>query len=138
MRHNLFLSFVYNILWPKYSVLIFGLTATGKTTHSCHNHNLDESKGEGIEIVQDDFVALREDGSAIGTERGFFLKTEGLNPEIQPLIYNAITAPDGIFENVLVDYLGNVFFEDDTLTCNGRGIMQRDRFGKYKSESVLV
>jgi len=120
----------------KYSILIFGLTATGKTTHSCHNHNLDESKGEGIEIVQDDFVALREDGSALGTERGFFLKTEGLNPEIQPLIYNAITAPDGIFENVLVDYMGNVFFEDDTLTGNGRGIMQRDRFGKYKSESV--
>ncbi|MFX0134559.1 MAG: phosphoenolpyruvate carboxykinase [Candidatus Hodarchaeota archaeon] len=120
----------------KYSVLIFGLTATGKTTHSCHNHNLAEEKGEGIEIVQDDFVALREDGSAIGTERGFFLKTEGLNPEIQPLIYNAITAPDGIFENVLVDYMGNVFFEDDTLTGNGRGIMQRDRFGKYKSEII--
>ncbi len=122
--------------FKKYSVLIFGLTATGKTTHSCHNHNLDEEKGEGIEIVQDDFVALREDGSAIGTERGFFLKTEGLNPEIQPLIYNAITASDGIFENVLVDYRGNVFFEDDTLTGNGRGIMQRDRFGNYKSKTV--
>lgn len=120
----------------KYSVLIFGLTATGKTTHSCHTHNLNEEDGEGIEIVQDDFVALREDGSAYGTERGFYLKTEGLNPEIQPLIYNAITAPDGIFENVLVDFAGNVFFEDDILTGNGRGIMQRDRFGNYKSESV--
>ncbi|MHA1129536.1 MAG: phosphoenolpyruvate carboxykinase domain-containing protein [Candidatus Helarchaeota archaeon] len=120
----------------KYSTLIFGLTATGKTTHSCHSHDLDEAQGEGIEIVQDDFVALRPDGSAYGTERGFFLKTEGLNEEIQPLIYNAITKPDAVFENVLVDYQGNVFFEDNTLTGNGRGIMQKKDFGKYSSNGV--
>ncbi|HUX99773.1 MAG TPA: phosphoenolpyruvate carboxykinase, partial [Candidatus Deferrimicrobium sp.] len=121
-----------------YSTLIFGLTATGKTTHSCHSHDLDESRGENIEIVQDDFVALRPDGSAFGTERGFYLKTEGLNEEIQPLIYNAITKPDGVFENVLVDYKGNVFFEDDTLTGNGRGIMQKKDFGKYQSPGVNI
>ncbi|MHA1649495.1 MAG: phosphoenolpyruvate carboxykinase [Candidatus Helarchaeota archaeon] len=120
----------------RYSTLIFGLTATGKTTHSCHSHDLDESQGEGIEIVQDDFVALRPDGSAYGTERGFFLKTEGLNPEIQPLIYRAITQPDGVFENVLVDYQGNVFFDDNTLTGNGRGIMQKKDFGRYSSKGI--
>jgi phosphoenolpyruvate carboxykinase (ATP) len=119
-----------------YSTLIFGLTATGKTTHSCHTHDLNEADGEGIEIVQDDFVALRPDGSALGTERGFYLKTEGLNPEIQPLIYNAVTKPDAILENVMVDYKGNVLFESDILTGNGRGIMQRDDFGKYKSPTV--
>ncbi|NVM52354.1 MAG: phosphoenolpyruvate carboxykinase [Candidatus Helarchaeota archaeon] len=122
----------------KYSTLIFGLTATGKTTHSCHSHNLNETQGEGIEIVQDDFIALRLDGSAFGTERGFFLKTEGLNHEIQPLIYNAITQPDGVFENVLVDYQGNVFFEDNTLTGNGRGIMQKKDFGKYSSQGINI
>lgn len=117
-----------------YSTIIFGLTATGKTTHSCHSHDLDESQGEGIEIVQDDFVVLRPDGSALGTERGFFLKTEGLNEEIQPLIYNAITKPDAVFENVLVDFKGEVFFEDNTLTGNGRGIMQKKDFGEYSSK----
>ncbi|MDD1779521.1 MAG: phosphoenolpyruvate carboxykinase [Candidatus Helarchaeota archaeon] len=122
----------------RYSALIFGLTATGKTTHSCHSHDLNEADGEGIEIVQDDFVALRPDGSALGTERGFYLKTEGLNPEIQPLIYNAITKPDAVFENVLVDYKGEVFFESDMLTGNGRGIMQKKDFGKYSSEGVNV
>jgi phosphoenolpyruvate carboxykinase (ATP) len=122
----------------KYSTLIFGLTATGKTTHSCHSHDLNEEDGEGIEIVQDDFVALRPDGSALGTERGFYLKTEGLNPEIQPLIYNAITQPDAVFENVLVDYKGEVFFESDVLTGNGRGIMQKKDFGKYSSEGVNI
>jgi len=119
-----------------YNTLIFGLTATGKTTHSCHTHDLNEADGEGIEIVQDDFVALRPDGSALGTERGFYLKTEDLNPEIQPLIYNAVTKPSAILENVMVDYKGNVLFESDILTGNGRGIMQRDDFGKYKSPSV--
>lgn len=119
-----------------FNTLIFGLTATGKTTHSCHTHDLDESDGEGIEIVQDDFVALRPDGSAIGTERGFYLKTEGINPEIQPLIYNAVTKPDAVLENVMVDYKGNVLFESDILTGNGRGIMQRDDFGKHKSPTV--
>lgn len=119
-----------------YNTLIFGLTATGKTTHSCHTHDLNENDGEGIEIVQDDFIALRPDGSALGTERGFYLKTEGVNPEIQPLIYDAVTKPDAILENVMVDYKGNVLFESDILTGNGRGIMQRDDFGKYKSSTL--
>ncbi|MCX7918630.1 MAG: phosphoenolpyruvate carboxykinase [bacterium] len=119
----------------KYSMIIFGLTATGKTTHSCHDHGL-TGKGEGIEIVQDDFVALRKDGACLGTEQGFYLKTEGVNPEVQPLIYQAATTPNAIFENVMVDYLGNVLFDDETLTGNGRGIMQRSDFGTYASPSI--
>ncbi|MHA1752020.1 MAG: phosphoenolpyruvate carboxykinase [Candidatus Helarchaeota archaeon] len=119
----------------KYSTLIFGLTATGKTTHSCHTHNLD-LPGEGIEIVQDDFVAIRKDGSIIGTERGFFLKTEGISPEIQKLIYSVVTKPTTIFENIMVDYKGDVYFFDETLTGNGRGIMQRTDFGDAIHDTV--
>ncbi|TFF86814.1 MAG: phosphoenolpyruvate carboxykinase [Promethearchaeota archaeon] len=119
----------------RYSTLIFGLTATGKTTHSCHTHNLD-LPGEGIEIVQDDFIALRKDGSILGTERGFFLKTEGISPEIQKLIYNVVTKPSTIFENVMIDYRHNVYFLDETLTGNGRGIMQRTEFGEAIHETV--
>ncbi len=118
----------------KYSMMIFGLTATGKTTHSCHSHGL--AGDEGIEIVQDDVVFLCKDGSVLGTEKGFYLKTEGVNPATQPLIYNAVTKKDAIFENVFVDYEGNVDFENDVLTGNGRGIMQRDDFGEHKSKSV--
>ncbi|MGQ9543599.1 MAG: phosphoenolpyruvate carboxykinase [Candidatus Bathyarchaeia archaeon] len=119
----------------RYGMLIFGLTATGKTTHTCHNHGLTD-EGEGIEIIQDDVVFLRPDCSALGTEKGFYLKTEGVTPEIQPLIYNAVTKPDAIFENVMVDYLGNVYFGDETLTGNARGIMQREDFGEYKSPTI--
>jgi phosphoenolpyruvate carboxykinase (ATP) len=120
-----------------FSALIFGLTATGKTTHTCHNHDLTE-EGEGIEIAQDDVVFMRPDGSALGTEKGFYLKTEGVNSVTQPLIFSAVTKPDAIFENVMVDFRGRVDFDDETLTGNGRGIMQRDDFGKHKSETVNV
>jgi len=121
----------------KYSMVIFGLTATGKTTHTCHDHGL-TGEGEGVEIVQDDVVFLRPDGLALGTERGFYLKTEGVDSRILPLIYKAATRPPAIFENVLVDYRGNVSFGDQTLTGNGRGIMQRADFGKQCSESLNI
>lgn len=111
------------------SMLILGLTATGKTTHTCHTHGLGDD-GEGIEIAQDDVVVLRSDWSALGTEKGFFLKTEGVGPESQPLIYSAVTGEDAVFENLLVDYEGKVDFDDLTLTGNGRGIMQRTAFGE--------
>jgi phosphoenolpyruvate carboxykinase (ATP) len=118
----------------KYCMIIFGLTATGKTTLICHNHGLSEE--ERIEILQDDVVFLRKDGSTLGTERGFYLKTEGLNPLTQPIVYKAATMPDTIFENVMVDYKGYVYFEDNTLTSNGRGIMQRKDLAPFISESI--
>ena len=119
----------------KLGMVIFGLTATGKTTHACHNHGLLDD-GEGVEIVQDDVVFWRRDGSALGTERGFYIKTEGLDPNTQPLLYHAATQRDAILENVMVDYLGNVFFDDETLTANGRGIIQRSDLGSAAAESV--
>ncbi len=108
----------------RYSMLLFGLSATGKTTHTCHNHGLDPSLGEGIEIVQDDVLFLKKDGSALGTENGFFLKTD-IDPVNQPLIWKAATKERAVFENVLVDFEGNVHFLDDTLTGNGRGVFPR-------------
>lgn len=119
----------------RYSMILFGLSATGKTTHACHNHGLLE-EGEGQEIVQDDVVFLRPDGSALGSERGFYLKTGYLDPRVQPILFRAATSHKTIFENVMVDYLGNVHFDNVVLTENGRGIIQREDLGKDKSESV--
>ncbi|MDF1557202.1 MAG: phosphoenolpyruvate carboxykinase [ANME-2 cluster archaeon] len=111
----------------RYSMLFFGLSGTGKTTHSCHNHAL-FGEGEGVEIVQDDIVLLKKDGSALGTERGFYLKTD-IYPEHQPLIYKAAQGRDAVFENVMVDHMGKVEFLDETLTGNGRGVIQRTDLG---------
>jgi phosphoenolpyruvate carboxykinase (ATP) len=119
----------------KYSMILFGLSATGKTTHACHNHGLLED-GEGQEIVQDDVVFLRRDGSALGPERGFYFKTNHLDPNVQPIIFRAAISHNTIFENVMIDYLGNIYFDDATLTENGRGIIQRDDLGTDKAESA--
>lgn len=119
----------------RYGMLIFGMSGTGKTTHTCHTHGLNE-KDEGIEILQDDVVFLRKDGSAYGSERGFYLKTEGLDPETQPIIYRAATSRNAVFENVMTDYEGNLYFEDDTLTSNGRGIMIREDLSPYISDDI--
>ena len=119
----------------RYSMILFGLSATGKTTHACHNHGLLED-GEGQEIVQDDVVFIRPDGSTLGSERGFYLKTGYLDPKVQPIIFRAAISHNTIFENVMVDYLGNVHFDDITLAENGRAIIQRDDLGADKSESV--
>jgi phosphoenolpyruvate carboxykinase (ATP) len=118
-----------------YSMILFGLSATGKTTHACHDHGLTR-EGEGIEIAQDDVIFLRQDGSALGTERGFYLKTGYLDPVVQPIIYRAAMSPDAIFENVMVDHMGNVYFDDETLTGNGRGIMQREDLKPYITPTI--
>jgi phosphoenolpyruvate carboxykinase (ATP) len=119
----------------RYSMILFGLSATGKTTHACHNHGLLED-GEGQEIVQDDVVFIRSNGSALGSERGFYLKTGYLDPNVQPIIFRAAISHNTIFENVMADYLGNVHFDDTTLTENARAIIQRDDLGADKSEDV--
>ncbi|HUT73561.1 MAG TPA: phosphoenolpyruvate carboxykinase [Armatimonadota bacterium] len=119
----------------RYSMLLFGLSATGKTTHSCHDHGLSHD-GETMDVVQDDVCFLREDGSALGTERGFYLKTEGLDPHGQPLLYNAAIQPDTIFENVMVDGDGNVDFQDETLTSNGRGVVQMANLAPHASDTI--
>jgi phosphoenolpyruvate carboxykinase (ATP) len=116
-----------------YGMVIFGLTATGKTTHACHHHGL-TAPGEGIAIVQDDVIFLRPDGATLGSERGFYIKTEGLSPTTQLLLYRAATSPDAIYENVMVGYEGKVDFSDETLTGNGRCIIQKRDLGEAASD----
>lgn len=116
----------------RYGMILFGLTATGKTTHSCHDHGLTE-KGESAKVLQDDVVFLCKDGSAYGTERSYYVKTEGLDPETQPAIYEACTSPNSLLENVMVDYEGNVYYDMETLTGNGRAMVRRDDLGRGRA-----
>jgi len=116
-------------------MIMFGIAATGKTTHSCHDHGLDQP-GEGVEIAQDDVVFWRADGSALGSERSLYIKTDGLNPADQPLLYAAAVHPDAILENVMVDYRGEVHFDDRTLTANAHAIAPRAGLGPLAGESI--
>jgi len=107
-----------------FGFLLFGLSGTGKTALSCHSHWL--RFPETVVIRQDDVVILRRDGSAVGTEESFYLKTEGLEPSMQPLLYAAALSPRAILENVHVEPgTGKVDFFDATLTSNGRAMVKR-------------
>jgi len=104
--------------------LFFGLSGTGKTSLSCHSHWL--RFPERVVIRQDDVVILRRDGSAVGTEESFYMKTESLEPGSQPLLYAAALSPRAILENVHVEPgTGKVDFFDSTLTSNGRAMVKR-------------
>ncbi len=116
--------------------LFFGLSGTGKTTLSCHSHWLHAP--ERVVIRQDDVVILRSDGSAVGTEESFYLKTDGLEPGIQPLLYAAAISPRAILENVWVEpETGKVDFFDTKLTSNGRAMVKRRDIAFTDSEIDL-
>jgi phosphoenolpyruvate carboxykinase (ATP) len=102
--------------------LLFGLSGTGKTTLTLHDHGLGEP--EKAIIKQDDVVLLTRDGRAFGTEDGFYIKTEGLEPS-QTVLWGAATHPTASYENIKVDDRGNVDFLDTSITSNGRGVVLR-------------
>ena len=104
--------------------IMFGLSGTGKTTLTIHDHEL---TGEERAIVrQDDVVFMDENGFCVGTENGFYIKTEGLNPEQQGVLYKAATSENAVLENIKVCEDGSVDFYDTSLTSNGRGVILRD------------
>src|SRR5499427_4153263 len=102
--------------------LLFGLSGTGKTTLTLHDHGL--KAPEQAIIKQDDVVLLARDGRAFGTEDGFYIKTEGLEPS-QTVLWGAATHPTAAYENIKVDAAGKVDFLDTSLTSNGRGVVLR-------------
>lgn len=107
-----------------FGFLLFGLSGTGKTSLSCHSHWL--GFPESVVIRQDDVVILRKDATAVGTEDSFYIKTDGLEPSSQPLLYAAALSPRAILENVTVDpQTGKVDFSDTSLTSNGRAMVKR-------------
>jgi len=109
----------------KYGVYLFGLSATGKSTWSCHQLGLDYEKGEMTEACQDDIVFLRPDGGAFGSENGFFVKTD-VDPELQEAMYNSLTHKSALMENVMIDSRRNPDFLDETLCANGRAVISKE------------
>lgn len=114
--------------------ILFGLSGTGKTTLTLHDHFL--SGEEGVIIRQDDVVLMREDGYCYGTENGFFIKTEGLESS-QEVLWAAATKPSAAFENIKVHEDGRVDFLDYELTTNGRGVVLRQEIASTDDEIDL-
>ncbi len=109
-----------------YGVFLFGLTATGKSTWSCHQLGLDHKHGEKTWVTQDDIVFLRNDGSALGSENNFFVKTD-VEKKYQEAMYNTLTDKSALMENVMIKATGEPDFMDESLTANGRAVVQRNK-----------
>jgi phosphoenolpyruvate carboxykinase (ATP) len=119
-----------------YGVFMFGLTATGKSTWSCHQLGLDPAQGEGTWVAQDDIVMLKRDGSALGTEQGFYVKTD-VEESLQEAMYHSLAHRSALLENVMVDASGKISFLDERLGENGRGVLDRRQL-KVKRGGKLV
>ncbi|MHB8780873.1 MAG: phosphoenolpyruvate carboxykinase (ATP) [Candidatus Geothermincolia bacterium] len=116
--------------------LFFGLSGTGKTSLTCHSHWLNFP--ERVVIRQDDVVILLPDGQALGTEDSYYVKTDGLELDSQPLLYAACLSPRAILENVMVLEDGRrIDFFDTSLTSNGRAMVKRSDVA-YTDESIDV
>lgn len=103
-------------------LLVFGLSGTGKTTITTADHGFEAP--EGVEVLQDDINLLLPDGSSLGTERNYYIKTDNVSKQ-EPLL---VAARDrrAILENVWVDDDGDVDFDNHAISTNGRGLVPRD------------
>lgn len=108
----------------KYGVFLFGLSATGKSTWSCHQLGLDWSKGERTLVCQDDICFLKNDGSALGSEAGFFVKTD-VDSKLQEAMYNSLVHKSALYENVMINAQGEPDFLDENLCGNGRAVVAK-------------
>lgn len=97
------------------TILIIGLSGTGKTTTTFTNQN-------NSKPVQDDFVALMPDGKVYASEAGCFAKTFGLNPKTEAAIHKATISKEAYLENVSQDKEGELDFFDTSYTKNGRAV----------------
>ena len=108
----------------KYGVFLFGLSATGKSTWSCHQLGLDWSKGERTLVCQDDICFLKNDGSAYGSEMNYFVKTD-VDKKLQEAMYNALMHQSALYENVMINADGRPDFLDESLCGNGRAVIMK-------------
>lgn len=116
--------------------LFLGLSATGKSTLTAHDLDLDPP--EVAEMRQDDVCALLPDGTVAGSEgRGLYVKTHGLRQAEQPDLYRAVVDETAILENVDVGAEGDVDFESDEYTTNGRAVIRRDRLASASTSIDL-
>ncbi|UCD93463.1 MAG: phosphoenolpyruvate carboxykinase (ATP) [Candidatus Zixiibacteriota bacterium] len=108
----------------RYGVFLFGLSATGKSTWSCHQLGLDWSKGERTLVCQDDICFLKSDGEAYGSEQNYFVKTD-VDKKLQEAMYSALVHKSALYENVMINADGTPDFLDENLCGNGRAIIMK-------------
>ncbi|MDH7516417.1 MAG: phosphoenolpyruvate carboxykinase (ATP) [Bacteroidota bacterium] len=120
----------------RYGVILFGMTATGKSTWSCHQLMMDHTRGEMTYVSQDDICFLREDGSAFGSEANYYVKTD-IVKEQQEAMWHALTDPSALLENVMVDANGKIDWLDESMCGNGRAVIRKDKLAVERDGRLL-
>ncbi len=108
----------------RYGIFLFGLSATGKSTWSCHQLGLDWKQGERTLVCQDDICFLKKDGSALGSEFNYFVKTD-VDAKLQEAMYSSLVHSSALYENVMIGADGEPDFLDEHLCGNGRAVIMR-------------
>ncbi|MGH1345740.1 MAG: phosphoenolpyruvate carboxykinase (ATP) [Nannocystales bacterium] len=91
---------------------ILGLSGTGKTTTTF------SKQGEMVEPIQDDMIAIWNNGEISITENGCFAKTEGLKEANEPVIYRGTVHETAWLENVHIDDAGQPDFFKAVLSAD--------------------
>jgi len=113
------------------TILIVGLSGTGKTTSTFRRQN--DSKA-----VQDDFIALMPSGTVHGSENGCFAKTFGLSQDDEPEIYGAVMSQDAYLENVFMNDDGTLDFFNESFTQNGRAVFSLAALGRFQDAQSIA
>lgn len=117
--------------WKRVVMAIWGLTGSGKSTHSFYAWNEENSKifvekfgVDPLELVRDqaikndDIIAICED-RVYGSERGAWTKTEDLTPD-QVAMWKGAMSPRALHENTEFDENGNPSFAGQVYEYFGR------------------
>ena len=95
---------------PEDSAIFFGLSGTGKTTLSADPKRI---------LIGDDEHGWTDTG-IFNFEGGCYAKTINLLREKEPEIYDATTMFGSVLENVVINNRGEIDFDDNRYTENGR------------------
>jgi phosphoenolpyruvate carboxykinase (ATP) len=120
----------------RHGVILFGMTATGKSTWSCHQLEMDPKRGEMTYASQDDICFLKDDGSAYGSEHNFYVKTD-VRKSDQEAMFHALTHKSALLENVMVTADGDVDFLDESLCGNGRAVVRMDKLAIERDGKMI-
>ena len=124
-------------------VIASGLSGTGKTTTLVGTQGL--SGDESSTMFQDDFIELRIERDSAGKitgvkvkglEAGVYYKTERLDPNKEPELFNAAKHPGTILSNVWMNPTKDGLvpdYDNTDITGNGRGVVSRAQITDHPS-----
>lgn len=137
--------------WKRITMVIWGLTGSGKTTHGLYVWTPRNAKiyveKFGVnpldyvreqKIRNDDIIAIDED-KVYGSERGAWVKTEDLTPE-QEALWNACISPKALHENTEFDetghpgFKGEVFRYFESPNKNARSVIHLEDTGYFDGQ----